>query len=58
MMSKEELEDNLIQSLKEKKTKVIIYDGSVKALPKTVQDYIAENYAHSGQGNIYLLKSQ
>ena len=55
MLGKEDLEDNLIVSLKEKRPKVIIYDSSIKALPKAVQDYIAKNYVYSGQGNIYLL---
>ncbi|MDQ1329479.1 MAG: 2 protein [Candidatus Poribacteria bacterium] len=56
MLSNDNLADNLISALKEKRTKVIIYDGSVKALPQPVQDYIMQSYVYSGQGNIYLLK--
>ena len=56
MLSNDDLADNLISALKEKRTKVIIYDGSVKALPQQVQNYITQNYVYSGQGNIYLLK--
>jgi hypothetical protein len=56
MLSNDDLADNLINTLKEKRTKVIIYDSSVKALPQPVQDYITQNYVYSGHGNIYLLK--
>jgi hypothetical protein len=36
MLSEKERSDDLINSLEEKRTKVVIYDGSIKALPKKV----------------------
>src|SRR5262249_24067138 len=56
MLSNEKLAHNLITTLKQKRTKVIIYDTSIRALPPPFQEYITQNYVYSGQGNIYLLE--
>jgi 4-amino-4-deoxy-L-arabinose transferase-like glycosyltransferase len=54
MLSDKEKSDDLINSLEEKRTKVVIYDGAVKALPKKVQEYISGKYKPSGHGNIWV----
>ena len=54
MLSEKERSDDLIESLEEQPAKVVIYDSSVKALPKKVQKHIRANYKSSGQGNIWL----
>ncbi len=54
MLSEKEKSDDLINSLEEKRTKVVIYDSSVKALPKKVQEYISARYKPSGHGNIWV----
>jgi len=56
MMSEKERSDDVIESLEKQHTKVIIYDGSVRALSKKVQDYVNANYIPSGHGNIYIRK--
>jgi len=54
MLSEKEKSDDLINSLEEKRTKVVIYDGAVKALPEKVQEYISGKYRHSGHGDIWV----
>jgi hypothetical protein len=56
MLSEKELSDDIIEALEKQRTKVVIYDSSIKALPKKVQKYILANYAKSGHGNIYVRK--
>jgi hypothetical protein len=54
MLSEKEKTDDLINSLEEKRTRVVIYNGSVKTLPKKVQEYISGKYKPSGHGNIWV----
>jgi hypothetical protein len=53
MLTEKEESDDLINSLEEKRTRVVIYDGSIKALPKKVQEYISDKYK-PGHGNIWV----
>jgi len=54
MLSEKERSDDLINSLEEKRTKVVIYDGAIKTLPKEVQEYISSKYKPSGHGDIWV----
>ncbi len=56
MLSEKERSDDIIEGLAKQRTKVIIYDSSIKALPEKVQKYISANYVKSGHGNIYVRK--
>lgn len=56
MLSEKERSDDIIEGLEKQRTKVIIYDSSIKALPEKVQKYISANYVPSGHGNIYIRK--
>jgi 4-amino-4-deoxy-L-arabinose transferase-like glycosyltransferase len=56
MLNEKELTDDLIKSAEERNTKIVIYDGDLKALPQKTQDYITNNYMPAGQGNLYIRK--
>lgn len=56
MLNEKERSDDIIESLDKQRTKVIIYDSSIKALPEKVQKYISANYVKSGHGNIHIRK--
>ena len=56
MLNEKELTDDLIKSAEERNTKIVIYDGDLKALPQKTQDYITNNYMPTGQGDLYIRK--
>lgn len=56
MLSEKEKTDDLIKSAEERNTKIVIYDGDMRALPQKTQDYIKENYVHTGFGDLYVRK--
>lgn len=56
MLSEKELTDELIESAERNNTKVVIYDGDLRALPQKTQDYINSNYIPTGHGNLYIRK--
>jgi len=58
MLSEKELSDDLIESVKQNNTKIVIYDGDLRALPQRTQEYISANYVPSGQDDIYVRRSQ
>jgi len=57
MLNQKELSDDLIESVEKKRAKIVVYDGSIKALPKKVRKYMLANFAPSGHGDIYVRKS-
>jgi hypothetical protein len=56
MLNEQELTDDLIKSAEERNTKIVIYDGDMKALPKKTQDYITTNFVPTGQDDLYIRK--
>ncbi|MBD3181825.1 hypothetical protein GF312_06010 [Candidatus Poribacteria bacterium] len=56
MLTEKQLSLDIIESLEKKKTKVIIYDGSIQSLPGKLQEYIKLKYKPSGFGNIWVRK--
>ncbi len=56
MLSEKEKTDDLINSAEERNTKIVIYDGDMKALPQKTQDYIKDNYVYTGVGDLYIRK--
>ena len=58
MLSEKQRSDDLIESVEEKRAKVIVYDGAIRDLPKKVQEYISANYEPSGHGNIYVRRGR
>jgi len=56
MLNEKELTDDLIKSTEEHNTKIVIYDGDLKALPKKTQDYITTNFVPTRQGDLYIRK--
>ncbi len=58
MLNEKELTDDLIESAERNNTKIVIYDGDLRALPQKTQDYINSNYVHTGQDNLYIRKEK
>jgi 4-amino-4-deoxy-L-arabinose transferase-like glycosyltransferase len=56
MLNEKELTDDLIKSIEGRNTKIVIYDGDLKTLPKKTQDYITTNFVPTGQGDLYIRK--
>lgn len=56
MLSEKEKTDDLIRSAEERNTKIVIYDGDMRALPQKTQDYIKDNYVYTGIGDLYIRK--
>jgi len=56
MLTKKELSEDVIKALSEKNTKIVIYDGNVKALSPSVREYIEANYKPAGIGAVYVRK--
>ncbi len=56
MLDEKELTDDLIESAEKNNTKIVIYDGDLRALPQKTQDYINSNYIPTGQDNLYIRK--
>jgi 4-amino-4-deoxy-L-arabinose transferase-like glycosyltransferase len=56
MLTDKEKSDDIIDNLERKRTKAVIYDGAIKAMPQKFQDYIKTHYIPSGHGNIYVRK--
>ncbi|MGB9597056.1 MAG: hypothetical protein ACPL7B_12310, partial [Candidatus Poribacteria bacterium] len=56
MLNEKEKTDDLIKSAEGKNTKIVIYDGDMKALPQKTQDYIKDNYIYTGIGELYIRK--
>jgi len=54
MLNEKELTDDLIDSAERNNTKIVIYDGDMRALPQKTQEYINSNYVPTGQGNLYI----
>lgn len=58
MLSEKALTDDLIESAERNNTKIVIYDGDLRALPQKTQDYINSNYVPTGQDNLYIRKEK
>jgi len=56
MMTEKERSQDVVNALREKKTKIVIYDGNVKSLSPLVKEYIEANYKPAGIGVIYIRK--
>jgi len=56
MLTEKEKSEDVIKALREKKTKIVIYDNNVKSLSPSVRKYIEANYKPSGIGAIYIRK--
>ncbi|MEK7400115.1 MAG: glycosyltransferase family 39 protein [Candidatus Poribacteria bacterium] len=54
MLSEKEKTDDLIKSAEKNNTKIVIYDGDMKALPQKTQDYIKEKYVYTRFGDLYI----
>jgi 4-amino-4-deoxy-L-arabinose transferase-like glycosyltransferase len=57
MLSEQELSDDLIKSVRERNTKIVIYDSDVRALPQPTQDYIRSRYVPAGLDDLYVRKN-
>lgn len=57
MLTPKELSEDIIEVLRNKKPKFIIYDKSIRALPEKVNNYIKDNYKPTGLGEIYVLEN-
>jgi hypothetical protein len=57
MLNEKELTDDLIKSVEERNTKIIIYDGDMRALPQKTKDYITNNYVPTKMGDLYIRKT-
>jgi 4-amino-4-deoxy-L-arabinose transferase-like glycosyltransferase len=57
MLTEKELTDDLIKSVEEHNTKIIIYDGDMRALPQKTRDYITNNYVPTKMGDLYIRKT-
>lgn len=56
MLNEKQLTDDLIKSVEERNTKIIIFDGDMRTLPQKTQDYITTNYVHTQMGDLYIRK--
>jgi 4-amino-4-deoxy-L-arabinose transferase-like glycosyltransferase len=56
MMTKKERSEDVIRALREKNTRIVIYDGNVRDLSASVREYIEANYRSTGVGSIYIRK--
>ena len=57
MLDDKQKGEDVIEVLKEKRPKIIVYDGAVKALRPVVQEYIKKHYEPAGVGILHRLKS-
>lgn len=57
MLSDKELSDDLIRSVQERDTKIVIYDSDVRALPQPTQDYLRSRYVPAGLDDLYVRKN-
>ena len=54
MLTSQESSKDIVNALREKQTKIIIYDGNVQALSQEVRNYVEANYKPTGVGSLYI----
>ena len=54
MLTEKERSEDVIRALREKNTKIVIYDGNVRDLSASVREYIEANYRPTGVGSIHI----
>jgi len=54
MLTPEESSEDVVYALREKQTKIIIYDSNVQALSPEVRNYVEANYKPTGVGSLYI----
>ena len=57
MLTPKESSEDVVNALRRKETKIIIYDGNVQALSQEVRNYVEANYKPTGVGNLYVRKN-
>ncbi len=56
MLNEKQLTDDIIDSAEERNTKIVIFDGDMRALPEKTKNYVINNYTPVGIGNLYIRK--
>ncbi|MBI1927377.1 glycosyltransferase family 39 protein [Candidatus Poribacteria bacterium] len=54
MLTQKESSEGVINALREKRPKIVIYDANVQALSADVKNYIEANYKPTGVGELYM----
>ena len=54
MLTPKESSEDVVNVLREKKTKIVIYNGDVQALSQEVRNYVEANYKPTGVGSLYI----
>ena len=54
MLTEKERSEDVINALREKNTKIVIYDGNVRDMSDSLREYIEANYGPTGVGPIYI----
>ena len=57
MLTRKELSEDVVEALRNKTPKFVIYDYNIRALPVKVNNYLKDNYQPAGIGEIYVLKN-
>jgi len=58
MLNEKQLTDDIISSAEERNTKIVIFDGDMKALPQKTKEYITNDYKHTGMYDLYIRKDK
>ncbi|MCD6508245.1 glycosyltransferase family 39 protein [Candidatus Poribacteria bacterium] len=56
MLTEKQLSDDLIAAMERAETKIVIYDGNLKALPEKFRKYVREKFEPTGRDDILIRK--
>jgi len=56
MLTEKQLTDDIISAMERVRTKVVIYDGDLRAMPEKFRRYVEANFEPTGVGNIWVRK--
>ena len=57
MLTEKQLSDDLIAAMERTETKVVIYDGNLRALPGKFRKYVQEKFEPTGRDDIFIRKT-
>lgn len=58
MLTQKQLSDDLIAAMERAKTKIVIYDANLKALPEKFRRYVRERFKPTGRDDILILSGR